>query len=132
MGFIFVACMICLILIAFDSFRSVDKKVKLLRLRYAIPTFLALLASGYVIYLWVIHENYQKIPIFKEYPMMMVLPVAVVLLCFLFYHSKKRKEAVLQTDIAGRSIEKVRFQKHYERKAFDLSSESLEVENKKE
>jgi len=88
--------------------KTLDKKIKFCRFRYAIPALvLTIINVSCFIYAQFIGE----FTLFEENPYAFLLPGLSLLLVLIVFNAGKRQEKILQASLTEREIEKVRFQK---------------------
>lgn len=92
-------------LILINITQTDNKKIKKCRLIYGIPAIILNIINvgGFI---W--HHFYQKITLFQDNLLFFLIPGLSLLLVLIVYNSGKRKEKIIQTEIASEEIEKVR------------------------
>lgn len=86
----------------------VEKEILISRIKHAIPAFLLTVINiSVLIYYW----YFEKLPFMKEGTYLFLIPPLFLLLVVIVWNAGRRQEKFIQMDLAGKEIEKVRFQK---------------------
>jgi len=93
------------VIIIINITKTDNKKIKKCRFIHSIPAIiLTLINISYFIY----DQFYKKITLFQEYNYAFLLPGLSLALVLIIYNSGRKKEKLIQTEIATEEIEKVR------------------------
>lgn len=107
--------------IIINAFRESSRKIKKVKILYAIPSFILFILYFVLLYL----ELEYKISNYIEDLTIYIIPLLLNLICLIFYNSSKEKiRRILATD-AIKDIEEARNSKNYGKVSINIDDDTL-------